>query len=137
MLASGAAYARFEQMVSAQGGDPRTLDNPAALGMAGTSEVLWKAPRTGVVQAVECLAVGRAAFRLGAGRLRAEDPVDPGVGVWLDVTVGDAVTEGQELIRVVHRDGRALDAALALLDQAVVIGDGPADALPLLVDEIA
>ena len=61
----------------------------------------------------------------------------PGVGVWLDVTVGDAVTEGQELIRVVHRDGRALDAALALLDQAVVIGDGPADALPLIVDEIA
>lgn len=137
VLASGAAYARLEQMVAAQGGDVNALTDPHALGMGGTTEEVWRAPHSGVVQKIECLAVGRAAFRLGAGRLRAEDPVDPGVGLWVDVEVGDEVVAGQPLVRVIHRDGKELEAARALLSEAVVIGEQPPSPLPLIVDEIA
>ncbi|MEQ1505669.1 MAG: hypothetical protein ABMB14_25775 [Myxococcota bacterium] len=76
--------------------------------------------------------VGTAAFGLGAGRRRAEDPVDPGVGVVVEVAPGAAVGLGDPLAVVHHRDGHALEAALALLADAIVVGDGPAEVPPLI-----
>jgi thymidine phosphorylase len=114
-------------MVVAQGGDPEA----PLLGL-GTVSLAVRADRTGVVQQVDARGVGRAAFVLGAGRRRAEDPVDPGVGVVLERKVGAEVRPGDLLATLHHRDGGALDEALALLRAAIVIGDGPAAAGPLV-----
>jgi len=128
VLASGAAYERFVRMCTAQGGDVE-----GALLGAGTSSHVMEARQGGVVRAVDARGVGRAAFVLGAGRRRAEDAVDPGVGVMLHVHPGDEVVSGQPLATVVHRDGQQLDEAVAFVSGAMVIGGEARAPLPLIV----
>jgi len=131
VLRSGAAYPRFEQMVAAQGGDVSSLC-AGLRDVQGTREVVIEAPHAGRVQAVDARGIGRAAFVLGAGRRRAEDPVDFGVGCRVHVNPGDAVDAGQPLVTLVVRRQGA-DEALALARSAVPVGDEPVDALPLIV----
>lgn len=133
VLASGAAYERFERMVAAQGGDPAALGS--GLRGAGTREHVVAASRAGVVQQVDARGVGVAAFELGAGRRRAEDPVDFGVGVTVRVRQGDAVEPGQPLLVLHHRDSRGLERAGQLATAAVVVAD-EAPAPPPLVHEV-
>jgi pyrimidine-nucleoside phosphorylase len=127
VLASGAAYERFRRMVAAQGGDP-----DAVLHGGGTRVHEVRADRSGVVQPVDARGVGKAAFVLGAGRRRAEDPVDFGVGVWVDRKGGDDVRAGDVVARVHHRDGRDLEAALAALGAAIRVGEAPVARKPLV-----
>lgn len=134
-LDDGSALVAFQRLVEAQGGDPRVADDPARLLGGGCEEHLVRATRSGRVTAVHALAVGRAAFDLGAGRLRAEDPVDFGVGVELEAHLGVDVREGDVLARVHHRAERGLASALEALGEAFVI-DGEAPALPLVIEEI-
>jgi pyrimidine-nucleoside phosphorylase len=127
VLDSGAAYERFARMVAAQGG---RLDEPL-LG-AGVEETPLLADRDGVVQRADAFELGRAAFVLGAGRRRAEDPVDFGVGLRCLVKPGDRVARGQPLVSLVHRAGRALEEARALCADAVQVGDAPVHPAPLV-----
>jgi pyrimidine-nucleoside phosphorylase len=129
VLNSGRAYERFVRMVEAQGGDLRG----GLLGGGCTEEVV-EASADGVVAQTDAWELGRAAFVLGAGRRRAEDPVDFGVGLKVHVKPGDRVVRGQPVVTIVHRD-RALDEARALVNAGVVIGD-EARALPLVVARV-
>lgn len=132
VLASGAAAERFRRMVRAQGGDP---DAPLRGGGCATHVV--RAPRSGVVCRVDARGIGRAAFVLGAGRRRAEEPVDFGVGVQLERQLGDAVTHGEALAVVHHRDGHALEAATALLADALAVGEVAPPRAPLVLGQVA
>ena len=107
-LDDGSAYAKWREMVSAQGGDP---DAPLKGLDECTTEVIT-APRAGVVTACDAYGIGRAAFVLGAGRLRAVDPVHHGVGLMVHAHRGDVVDAGQPLATLYHT-GKALDAARA------------------------
>lgn len=130
VLASGAAFARFERMIAAQGGD---LSAP--LYGAGTARHTLSVPESGCLQTLDALAVGKAAFLLGAGRRRADERVDFGVGVVLHAEVGDLVTAGEPIVTIHHRDRRGLQDALAALSAGIVIGD-PVDAGPLVHEVI-
>lgn len=116
VLASGRAFPRFEAMVRAQGGDL------ARLAEARAEERVLLAEREGVVTRCDAGAVGRAAFLLGAGRLRAEDPVNPAVGIVVEKKVGDRVGRGEPLARL-HHAGRHLERALEELRDAFAIGE--------------
>lgn len=131
VLASGAAAERFRRMIVAQGGDP-----DAALLGPGARTVGIVADRSGTVLAVDARGAGRAAFVLGAGRRRAEDAVDPGVGVTLLVKPGAEVRAGDDLAVLHHRDGHAMHEARSLLQGAVVVGDGPATLTPLVRERV-
>lgn len=115
VLASGAAYERFERMCRAHGGDLGSLKRE------GVEEWVWEASTSGVVSRCDARRIGMAVFRLGAGRLRAEDPVHPWVGAQVLAKVGQQVEKGQPLLRLFHAGN--LDSARAELDQAVVISD--------------
>jgi thymidine phosphorylase len=106
LLDSGAAYPHWCRMVRAQGGDP-----DAVLQGAGCVEEVVKATETGVITRCDAYEIGRAAFVLGAGRLRAADPVHFGVGVKVHAKVGDSVEAGQPLVTLLHDGERGLDAA--------------------------
>ena len=121
-LASGRALQTFSRMVAAQGGDPRIVDDPSRL-PAAPSRARFDAPRSGYVTRMKAEAVGRASNALGAGRSKVGDPVDPAVGIVLHAKPGDVVERGQPVFDLHHRDGRGLDAALALCADALVIGD--------------
>lgn len=134
VLASGAAYARFQRLVEAHGGDVGSLEG-GLLG-AGCSERVVEASRDGTVLATDAGDLGVAAFRLGAGRRQAGEAIDFGVGLRLHVEPGQAVVAGQPLITVVHRDGHALDEALASIDRAIIVGEGDPDVAPLVLDTL-
>ncbi|MEH0110371.1 thymidine phosphorylase [Tersicoccus sp. MR15.9] len=120
-LADGRAMDVWRRMIAGQGGDP---DAPLPVA-AETDTVL--APATGVLTGLDALAVGVAAWRLGAGRARKEDPVQAGAGVTLHAKPGDRVTAGQPLLTL-HTDtpdafGRAREALADAV--AIEAGDGP------------
>jgi thymidine phosphorylase len=97
-------------MIAAQGGDP-----DAALPTAREQHVVT-APATGVLTRLDAYGVGVAAWRLGAGRARKEDPVQAGAGVELHARPGAAVTAGQPLLTLHTDTPDRFDYALAALD---------------------
>lgn len=129
-LADGTAHDRWRAIVAAQGGDP-----DAPLPVAQERHVV-AAPATGVVRRLDALALGVAAWRLGAGRARKEDPVSPVAGVVWHAAVGDEVVEGAPLLELHADDPRRFDEALAALDGAVEIGPGPVTVPPLVIERI-
>ncbi len=109
VLASGAAYARWERMVLAQGGDPE-----APLAGAGCAQLTIAAPHAGTITRCDAYEIAQAAFVLGAGRSRAEQAIHPGVGIEVHRKPGDDVAAGERLATIHHAD-RGLDEARALL----------------------
>jgi thymidine phosphorylase len=91
-LADGRAMDAWRAMIKAQGGDPA-----APLPQARHNEVIT-APASGLLAELDALAIGLAAWRLGAGRARKEDPVQAGAGIELHAQLGDSVAAGQPLM---------------------------------------
>jgi len=133
-LASGAALEKFRAMVAGQGGDVRVVDDPGRLPQA-KFQVPLAATRAGFVQGVDAMAVAHAALRLGAGRAKAADAIDPAVGVSHLVKIGEKVAAGAPLAVVHANDTAALAEAAAMLGRAITLGDTPGVA-PRLVDEM-
>jgi thymidine phosphorylase len=118
-------------MIRAQGGDPS-----ATLPTARETETV-RAATAGVVGSVDAYGIGIAAWRLGAGRARKEDPVSFGAGVVLHIRPGDRVAAGDPLFELRTDDGTRLDAARAEAQAAVVITDSAPTPTPLVLDRIA
>ncbi len=131
VLDDGRAMESFERLVAAQGGD---LSRP--LPVAAHRHVV-AAPADGVVERIDCKAVGVAVWRLGAGRARKEDPVSHGAGAEVEVRVGDRVAAGDPLLVLHADDDDRVAGALAALEGAIDVGPGPAVRRPLLADRIA
>jgi thymidine phosphorylase len=117
VLASGRAMDSWKQMIRAQDGDP-----DAPLPTARESHVV-AAPATGTLTRLDAMAVGLAAWRLGAGRARQGDAVQAGAGVVWHARPGDEVTEGQPLFTLLTDEPDRFDRALASLDGGYDIGD--------------
>lgn len=98
-IASGAAFAKFQQVVTAQGGDAHALEDLSLLPHAPVVLTV-EAPETGFIADIEPLKIGQAAMRLGAGRERKGDTIDPAVGIVLHATVGDRVEQGAPLFAI-------------------------------------
>jgi thymidine phosphorylase len=129
-LRDGAALAKWREMIAAQGGDP---DAPLPTA-ACTREV--RATSGGHLTALDAMAVGVAAWRLGAGRAQLHDSVSATAGVTWTVGIGDAVTEGQPVL-VLHADDESkLDAVADLAASAFTIGPEPPEPRPLILDTI-
>lgn len=130
-LADGSALRRFKEMVAAQGGDPRVVDDPDLLPTAPLQQPLLS-PADGFVAAIDALAVGQASLDLGAGRSTKDDRIDPAAGVVLQVKVGDAVTAGMPLAVLHSHDRARLAAATRRLTDAFTVAAGPPPARPLI-----
>jgi thymidine phosphorylase len=115
-LRDGSAMDVWRRMISAQGGDP-----DAPLPVARETHVVT-APGSGVLTRLDALSIGVAAWRLGAGRARKEDPVSAGAGVELHVGLGDAVAAGVPLLTLHADDAARFERALEALRGAYDIG---------------
>jgi pyrimidine-nucleoside phosphorylase len=116
-LASGRALEKFRQMIKRQGGDGRVVDDYARLPVA-PFRAHFNADRAGFVSGLDAERIGRAAMALGAGRERAEDLIDPAVGVVVLTKPGDCAKAGDPILELHYRDASRLDAALAVLRNA-------------------
>ena len=132
VLASGRALEVWRSMISAQGGDP-----DAPLPVARENETV-PAERDGVLQSLDAMAVGLAAWRLGAGRARPGDAVQAGAGVEIHARPGDRVSAGAPLLTLHSDDPERFARAREALDGAYTIGaEPPPDPHPLIIDRIA
>jgi thymidine phosphorylase len=128
-LRDGRAMDVWRRMIAAQGGDPS-----APLPVARETDVVT-APRDGVLTRMDALAVGTAAWRLGAGRARKEDAVDFGAGVVLHAKPGDEVRAGQPLLELHSDDPSRFARAVEALDGGIEIGTSYTHR-PLVLDRL-
>lgn len=116
VLASGQAMDVWRNMVRAQGGDP-----DAPLPVAHHSQDIV-ATETGVITGIDAMSVGLAAWRLGAGRARKEDPVQAAAGVMLRVRPGDRVVTGQPLATLLTDTPDSIARAEDAMTNAFTVG---------------
>jgi thymidine phosphorylase len=129
-LSDGRALERFRAMVAAQGGDP-----DAPLPRAAHAEAV-PAPQAGWMQRLDARAVGVAAWRLGAGRARKEDPVDAAAGVLCLAKPGEQVERGQPVLELRGNDAGRIAGARRALEGAFEIGPQPPAAAPRILERI-
>jgi thymidine phosphorylase len=130
VLAEGKAMDVWRIMIRAQGGDP-----DAPLPVAKETELL-RANTNGVVIGVDAMGIGMAAWRLGAGRARKEDPVSAGAGVILHKRLGERVSAGDILAELRTDEPDRIPAALESATSAIVIDTLPLVGTPLILDRI-
>jgi pyrimidine-nucleoside phosphorylase len=135
-IASGEGMERFLLCVRLHGGDPRVVEDPTRLPRA-RREYVVHAPRAGFVTVADAGLLGRAATLLGAGRLRKEDRVDPGVGITLHAKQGARVALGDALCTVRYTEPARLAAARGLLLEAFQVGARAPAERPLVLETIA
>lgn len=134
-IARGNAADKMRSVIRAQGGDPRVVDEPDLL-PAAPARLCVYAKAEGYVHDLDALRVGQLAQRLGAGRIRTEDTVDPAVGVWLHKKPGDAVKLGEPLAEIHARTRRAARAELPELQNCYRIDRGRPRLSPLVIETI-
>lgn len=128
-LQDGRAMDKWNDMISAQGGDPK-----AELPKAKFSHTVL-AEETGSITKLDALAAGIASWRLGAGRARKEDPVQAGAGIVLHKVQGDSVNKGEPLLTLYTDEEARFERALESLAGEIVIGS-EAKPRQLLLDRI-
>lgn len=131
-LKDGRAMDKWRAMIAAQGGD-----NDAPLPVAKESDVVY-AQADGVLTSLDAMDVGVAAWRLGAGRARREDPVQAGAGVRLHAKPGDVVRRGQPLATMLTDTPERFERARPLLEGAATISPmGSRPEMSLILDRVS
>ncbi len=126
-LRSGAAKERFFKMIAAQGG---SISGP--LPLAPASEVV--AQDSGFVESLDCERLGRSVVEMGGGRRKAEDSIDPEVGLEVLVRIGDKIDRGQPLIKIYNKNNAA--NLTSELRNAITLTPEPVAPRPLIIDTI-
>ena len=129
-LRDGSAMDVWRRMISAQGGNP-----DAPLPVAAHQEVVM-ADKSGVVASMDALAVGVAAWRLGAGRARQGEVVQAGAGVEIHAKPGEQISKGSPLFTLHTETPERFAYALEALQDGWSIGEKASATLPLIVDRI-
>lgn len=135
-LSAGTAYDRFLKMVEAQGGDVHQITDTTRLPTT-RQRVAVNAACSGWIRRCDPRALAWIALEMGAGRTRAEDPIDPAVGIELAHVVGQRVERGDPLAFLhVHRKGNAL-RFIERVAGAFEIGPKPPPARPPVLARLA
>ncbi len=136
ILKEGIAFNKFKEMVTAQGGNPETIDNPESLPLAKHSTKI-KADISGFVQKIDSRLVGESAMLLGAGREKKESKIDLSVGIVLKKKVGSKVNINEDLAEIYYNDSEKLKEAKKKLFSSFVIKNKKSQKLPLILATIS
>jgi pyrimidine-nucleoside phosphorylase len=126
---NGVALDKFRQLVEAQGGDARQVDEPDRLPQAPLVEPVL-APRGGVIGGLDTRTIGWTSVRLGAGRMVKSDRIDYAVGLTMPIKVGDTIQPGQPLAVIHAARPDQLEAARQEILAAITWSDEPVEPLP-------
>lgn len=133
-LESGKALERFKALVKAQGGDPGYLDRLAREEVPEGYDITPAlAPKDGWIAGIDGGEVGHAAMGLGAGRERADQPIDHAVGVILRKKVGDQVRRGERIADVIAQDPERAARGARRVEAAFDVDDDPVQVPPLFI----
>jgi pyrimidine-nucleoside phosphorylase len=135
VLADGSALNVFYAMVEAQGGDPSVFNDLQGFHKPGVTQVL-EAWQSGYVTAMDTMELGWAVQRLGAGREKAGEPVDPHAGVEFHVKRGARVEEGQPFATLYATSAAHLAEPIARIKKAITFSEEPPEEVVPLVSHI-
>lgn len=135
-LLDNSGYAKFKELIAAQGGNAQVVDRFDLLPNA-TGAVEINSPRAGYVTAIDAEEIGHASTMIGAGRDTKEDTVDPAVGVVLQVKVGDKVEKDQTLCRVYYTNPDRVEEASERVEDAFRISANPPDQRELILEVVS
>lgn len=128
----GSALNKFKEMIIAQGGDGRVIENPAMMPQA-TYQMPILAAHDGVITKMKADEMGIAAMMLGGGRQKKDDQLDYAVGLVLSKKVGDEVHQGDTILTI-HSNREDVSDVQRLIEANIAIGD---EARPLtLIHEV-
>lgn len=134
-IESGAALDKFIEVTIAHGGDPKVIEDPSLLPRA-PHEAVVAAPYDGYVTRCDALTIGAASVRLGAGRAKKDDIIDPGVGVSVKAKLGEPVSAGDPLAVVRYGDELRWTAQRQNLASAWEISSERLEPPPLVTERI-
>jgi len=134
-LTNGRAMEKFMQIAHAQGADVSFLEHPEKYPQAQEIHKL-KSEQNGIVSHMDTYEIGMASVNLGAGRLRAEDSVDPRAGVVLHKKIGDTVAGGDILLTIHTNKPERVKPVLQQLRRAIKITDAAPIIPPLILKEL-
>ena len=135
-LEDGSGLAKLRELVAAQGGDVRMVDDPGRLPRAPHVETL-RAARTGYVRRIAADEIGVASVRLGAGREKKGQPIDHRTGIVLHAKVGDRVERGAPFADVHHAGNPADRAAIEQVRVAFAWSARPVGARKLVLGRVS
>jgi pyrimidine-nucleoside phosphorylase len=135
-LLDGSGYRKLKEVIQAQGGNPKVLDQFELLPNAtGVREIA--SPRAGYISVIDAEDIGRASAVIGAGRNTKEDTIDPAVGVILEVKVGQKVEAGAVLCRLYYTGDENLEEAAQQIEDAFRISATPPDERELILEVVS
>ncbi len=134
-LDDGSAYARFVRMVHAHGGE-LDEDDPFSRLEIAAEEVVLEAPRDGWVGEMDAEGIGLSLIEMGGGRRRSDDTIDLAVGLRVECAVGDRVSKGDALVRILARSGDAARACGSRLADVIPVRDEEVSPTPLIFEEL-
>lgn len=130
-LHNGKALAKFMEFVHAQGGKIGDLTTF----VQAREQIPYRAKSSGIVQGIKAYNIGLASMKLGGGREKKEDVIDPMVGIVLDKKIGDHVEKGEELA-LIYANKPITEDIIAHLDDAYIITDDPVEIQPIILEII-
>ena len=134
-LLDGSGYRKLKEVIQAQGGDPKVLDRFELLPNAtGAREITC--PRPGYIAGIDAEGIGRAAAMIGGSRENAGDPIDPAVGVILEVKIGQKVDAGGVLCRLYYTNEENVEDAAQIVEDAFRISAHTPDERNLILEVV-
>ena len=130
-LKSGRALSKFEEWISAQGGDTSFIRDHSRLGSAPYSSV-YRSPRDGYISLMDAELVGRSAAELGAGRKVLTDTIDHTAGIILNKKTGDFCKKGEPIASFYSSDKKRFASAKAVFADSLVFGETAPKSRPLV-----
>jgi pyrimidine-nucleoside phosphorylase len=131
MVSSGAALEKMRDVIKAQGGDARVIDDYRLLPSAEHQREILSS-KAGYVQAIDTEAIGHASMLLGAGRARLDTEIDLGVGLTVHARIGDRLERNSPLVMVHFNDSERVEEAADDLHNAYTIGSEPVETPQLI-----
>jgi pyrimidine-nucleoside phosphorylase len=131
MISSGRAYDKFKEIVAAQKGDVAFLDKPEKYPKSKFVEEVT-AEKTAYLKGVDNYEIGMASLQCGAGRMRAEDKIDPKAGLIFYPNIGDRVKKNQVIAKIFTDDKNAIPAVKERIEKALKFSKSKASAPKLI-----
>ncbi len=134
-LKTGKALQKFFEIAAHQNADVSYLENPSRYPKPAVSRMILSR-QSGYVAGINALVIGRAAVKLGAGRLRKEDVIDANAGIFLFRKRGEAVNAGEPLACLYASDEQRIDSVISDVGAAFAFSQSLPETRPLIVSQI-
>lgn len=131
LLEEGRGLAKFKEIIKAQGGDKRVVDNPSLLPIAKAKTSL-PIDEGGYINNMDTERIGWASVILGCGRRQIEDRIDPEVGIILHKKIGDFVEKGEPVFTIYHHSGQDIEVVKEYLSTSISCSKAPVEKKPLI-----